>query len=206
MVADVASGRYGAGQETFGAVLDQFLQHCDVRSLSPTTTREYRRIASTTLAPLRGIWLAKLTARHLDRLYAEMMTKGNTAATIRRTHALARVAPHQGRRWRMVSVKVAEDASPPSEPRDEVKAPTPEGVQRIVRTAEEIDPALPAVLLMAALVGVRRGELVALRWSDAGETIVTRARRAGTCACGLRRCVQDACACEIAAGLSDELR
>ena len=166
MVAEAASGRYGGGQETFGALLDQFLKHCAVRGLSPTTMKEYRRIASTNLDPLRGVRLAKLTTRHLDRLYAAMMARGNSAATIRRTHALARVALHQGRRWRMVSVNVAEDASPPSEPRDEVKAPTPEEVQRIVRIAEEIDPTLAALLLMAALVGARRGELVALRWSD----------------------------------------
>ncbi len=167
MVAEVASGGYAGGQDTFGALLDQFLQHCEVRGLSPTTMKEYRRIATTTLGPLRSVRLSKFTARHLDRLYAEMTTRGNSAATIRRTHALARVALHQGRRWRMVSVNVAEDASPPSEPHDEVRAPTPEEVQRIVRIAEGIDPTLAMLLLMAALVGARRGELVALyRWSD----------------------------------------
>ena len=166
MVAVVASGRYGGGAETFGALLDQFLKHCDVRGLSPTTMKEYRRIATTTLSPLRGVRLSKPSSRDLDRLYAQVIAKANSPATIRRTHALARVALHQGRRWCMVSVNVADDASPPSEPHDEVKAPTPEEVQRIVKVAEAIDPTLATLLLMAALVGARRSELVAHRWSD----------------------------------------
>ncbi|MGH9029627.1 MAG: hypothetical protein ACRDV4_08450 [Acidimicrobiales bacterium] len=36
----------------------------------------------------------------------------------------------------------------------------------LVEEAEKIEPALAAVILMAALTGARRGELCALRWSE----------------------------------------
>ena len=47
-----------------------------------------------------------------------------------------------------------------------MRVPTPEQVSRLVQTAEDEDPVLAAAVALAALTGARRGELVALRWSD----------------------------------------
>jgi integrase len=44
--------------------------------------------------------------------------------------------------------------------------PTPEQLTKLVSTAEKFDPLLASAIGVAALTGMRRGELVALRWSD----------------------------------------
>jgi hypothetical protein len=47
-----------------------------------------------------------------------------------------------------------------------MKVPTPAQLARLVAEAEAADPVLAAAIALAALTGVRRGELCALRWSD----------------------------------------
>lgn len=44
--------------------------------------------------------------------------------------------------------------------------PSVETVRMLVSTAEEHDPVLSAAIMLAALTGCRRGELLGLRWSD----------------------------------------
>jgi integrase len=44
--------------------------------------------------------------------------------------------------------------------------PTPERLSELVKAAEPEDPVLATAIALAALTGTRRGELVALRWSD----------------------------------------
>jgi integrase len=59
-----------------------------------------------------------------------------------------------------------------------VNAPLVEAVRAVVTAAEERDPRLAPLLMLAALTGMRRGELCALRWTDVdlerGELDVSR--------------------------------
>ncbi len=47
-----------------------------------------------------------------------------------------------------------------------MKVPTPAQVSALIKAAEDNDPVLATAVALAALTGARRGELVALRWSD----------------------------------------
>jgi len=53
----------------------------------------------------------------------------------------------------MVDHSVARKASPPPIRLEPVKAPTPDEVRAIVAEAEELEPALAALLLLGALTG-----------------------------------------------------
>ena len=48
-----------------------------------------------------------------------------------------------------------------------MKAPSLDVVQKVLEEAEDRDPRLSPLLMLAALTGMRRGELCALRWNDA---------------------------------------
>jgi integrase len=48
----------------------------------------------------------------------------------------------------------------------ELKPPDPDQIVQLFRLAEESDPELATFILLAASSGARRGELLALRWSD----------------------------------------
>ena len=167
MIAEASRGCTATGNETVGALLDQFIEHATSIGRSPTTVRKYRSIVETVLRPELGrIKLAKLTARDLDRLYAKLTAKGNKATTVRRVHALIGAALHQAERWELVDRNVSRQATPPAVHAAEVTAPDPDEVRRIIAAAEAIEQPLASLLLLAALTGARRGELCALRWSD----------------------------------------
>jgi integrase len=167
MVADVSAGKIGGRATTFGALLDRWLAHCDSLGRSPTTMTKYRQITEAVVRPELGhIRLSKLSAQHLDKLYAKLTAKGNKATTVRRVHALIGAALHQAQRWDMVDRNVALRSSPPPVHTARVEAPSPGEVQALLKAAEATEPTMAVLLLMAALTGARRGELCALRWTD----------------------------------------
>jgi integrase len=51
-------------------------------------------------------------------------------------------------------------------PLKELKPPDPDQVVRVFHLAQESDPELAIFIMLAASSGARRGELLALRWSD----------------------------------------
>ncbi len=118
-----------------------------------------------------AIQATKLTAADLDRFYRQLLKHGAghgpyAPATIRRVHGIVRRALTQGVRWGWISHNPAIDASPPRVSAKEVKPPTPEQLVHLFRLADVTDPALATYILLAASTGARRGELIALRWSD----------------------------------------
>jgi integrase len=48
----------------------------------------------------------------------------------------------------------------------ETRAPSADGITRIVNAAHRLDPVKAELLVVAAMTGARRGELRALKWSD----------------------------------------
>jgi hypothetical protein len=98
LVNSVDSGKIVADVGTFGELLDRWLEHCEALGRSPTTLREYRRIAEKVIRPDLGrLKLSKLTAAHLDRLYQKLTENGAKPATVRRVHALIGASLHIGR-------------------------------------------------------------------------------------------------------------
>jgi integrase len=176
--------KYGEGRpDGFGAtvsqLLDKWLEECERLDLSPTTLRTYRSQVEQTIRPRLGkLSLARLTPKHLDDLYGEMKDAGKSAKTIRNHHAIISSALHQAVRWGWVRENVADRAKPPRVSQRRVKAPLVDNVRSVIEAAEDRDPRLAPLLMLAALTGMRRGELCALRWTDvdleAGELEVSR--------------------------------
>ena len=157
---------------TFGQLLDQWLEECERLDLSPTTLRSYRAQIKRTIRPRLGkVPLTALTAKHLDDLYGAMKASGKSTKTIRNHHAVISAALHQAVRWGWVKTNVAEMAKPPRVPRTQVSAPSVEVVRQVIEEAEHRDPRLASLLMLAALTGMRRGELCALRWTDLDLTL-----------------------------------
>jgi len=152
---------------TFGQLLDQWLEECERLDLSPTTLRTYRAQIKQTIRPRLGkVLLSRLSARNLDELYGAMKDAGASPKTIRNHHAIIAAALHQGVRWGWVRYNIAERAKPPRVEHHQVQAPSVDVVHKVIDAAEKRDPRLAPLLMLAALTGMRRGELCALRWSD----------------------------------------
>lgn len=152
---------------TFGQLLDEWLEETERLDLSPTTIRNYKSQVEHTIRPRLGkVLLSRLTPKHLDDLYGVLKDSGSSAKSIRNVHAIISAALHQGVRWGWIRSNVADLAKPPRVPQRRVKAPSLDVVQKVLEEAEDRDPRLSPLLMLAALTGMRRGELCALRWTD----------------------------------------
>ena len=164
--------KYGDAQEdgfgaTFGQLLDRWLEESERMELSPTTIRTYRAQVEQTIRPRLGkVVLIRLAPKHLDDLYRQMRDEGLSPKTIRNHHAIISSALHQGVRWEWVRENVADKAKPPRISQRRIKAPSVNAVRSVIEAAEVRDPRLAPLLMLAALTGMRRGELCALRWTD----------------------------------------
>jgi len=164
--------KHGDGSEdgigaTFGQLLDKWLEESERLDLSPTTLRTYRAQVEHTIRPRLGkIALTRLTPKNLDDLYGTMKETGRSPKTIRNHHAIISSVLHQGVRWGWVRENIAEKAKPPRVIQQRVTAPSVEEVRLVIEEAEDRDPRLAPLLMLAALTGMRRGELCALRWTD----------------------------------------
>lgn len=170
-VADVASGEHGSPSMTVAGLLDAFIDHSENVGRSPTTIAEYRRLTRNLSAGIGRKPLAKLAPHHLDELYAVLACRGVpggrgplSPASVRRHHALLNAALRQALRWGWISSSPTVRATPPSEPRARVCAPTPAELRCLMAAAGLPDHRV--IIALAAMTGARRGELCALRWSD----------------------------------------
>lgn len=152
---------------TVGELLDAWLEHIEKRGRAPKTVYEYRRKIEGRIRPALGkVRIESLQPRRLDALYAAWLSEGLSPSTVRVYHSILSAAFHQAVKWGWVDHSPTDRATAPTAASPTMKVPTPAQLATLVREAEDEDPVLAAAIMLAALTGVRRGELVALRWSD----------------------------------------
>ncbi len=169
LAAQVQGGRFvPAGRRTFGDYLTGWLDGLAVAGRRETTIASYRRLVKTHISPALGdILLVDLTAVDLDQLYSIMTAAGLKARTVRFAHSVCHKALADAERKGVVPVNVASKASPPKS--SACRAPeagtwTPEQLRTFLdQTAEHHHGAL---IRLAGMTGLRRGELCGLRWED----------------------------------------
>ena len=161
------AGRVGLDDPTVAELFDRWFDHLERLGRTESTLYNYRKYVDRELVPAIGkLRLSKLTARHLDGLYASLTKRGLAPATIRQIHAVVRSALNQAVRWGLVSRNVALLASAPSQPQREQHPPTARQVHDLIEAANDIDPLFGLYVRVVAATGMRRAEACGLRWSD----------------------------------------
>jgi len=131
-----------------------------------STYLTYRSALDKHILPAFGhLPLRKLTARDLDTFYARKMEEGLSSSRIHALHTVIYMALQQAIRWRLLARNVGEDVSlPRGTTPHERRTLTPEQAQKLLDVAQ--GHRLEAMLTLALATGMRRGELLALRWQD----------------------------------------
>ena len=172
LVSKRASGTYAApSKQTLAAFLDEWL--AGIRStVRPTTFAFYRRMAETHISPrLGGTPLRQLGPAQLNALYADLAESGRldgkgglSPASIRRVHVTFHKALRDAVRWGKLSRNPADLADPPQERRPEMRVWSAEQARAFL--AHVKGDRLAALYLLALTTGMRRGEVLGLRWAD----------------------------------------
>lgn len=154
-------------------LLRQWLPAKEV-SLRPSTWHGYRRLIELHVVPRLGsVSLRRLRAEQLEALYAELLVSGRRnrsggldAKTVLEVHVVLRKALADARRRGLIVHNIAEDAEAPKRrrPNAPLRAWNVEQLQTFlaVARAKRLFPAY----WLAATTGMRRSELLGLRWGD----------------------------------------
>ncbi|MHB8927112.1 MAG: site-specific integrase [Bacillota bacterium] len=163
----------GKGRVTVREHFTAWLEGYARMSTRPTTFESYRITVEKHIIPVLGsIRLDKLDPRHLQKLYADKLVAGRadgrsgglSARSVRYIHSLLREGLEQAREWGLVGRNVADLVNPPKQAKKEMQTLTREQVQAFL-AANRTDR-LYALWRLALGTGLRRGELLGLRWAD----------------------------------------
>jgi integrase len=156
---------------TIAGLVDDWLE-VKRRDLSPTTVRDYERWAGRIVDRWGRKPAADLTGRDVDRWFTELADGGMEAGTIQHGYRVLRALLRYGYQKRGLPKVATDHCTPPSHQAAEIDPPTTAEVVALVMGA---DGAFGNALRILAGTGMRRGEVVGLRWDDLdGQTIVVR--------------------------------
>lgn len=138
---------------------------CPARGLKPSTIYGYRSKTATWITPTIGrILLRKLTPQHVRNLHKRMRDDGKAEATVRQVHAILSRALTVAEREQRVSRNVAALVDAPSIGDKHHEALTVDQAKAVLAAAPT--PRELARHVCALILGLRRGEALALRWRD----------------------------------------
>ena len=139
-------------------------------SVAEKTRDDYAWICRKHLIPEIGrMKLKKLTAEHLDELYARKVREGLSPRTVGYIHATIRVALQRAVKKRLIPFNVARDADPPlrsEADEDEKLTLSSEELAAFFEAAAEARDRFEALFIVGALAGPRPQELLGLKWPD----------------------------------------
>jgi integrase len=158
-----------------GFLADKWLPHMRTQ-VRPKTWQRYEGAIRLHVAPTIGlVRLAQLRPTHVQRVLDVMTEAGCSAASVHKTYRVLASALTQAVRWRILAVNPAAGVRPPRDERRELSVPDAAEVRKLLDAAARTSYELP--LLLAATTGMRRGEVLGLRWQsvdlDAGSLAVT---------------------------------
>ena len=165
--ADLTRGTFVAPEKlTLGAWLDTWLKVYKAPTTRPLTLSGYARIVKRHLQPALGhIQLQALKPEHIQHYCNDKARQGLDASTIRQHFRVLSNALRQAEKIGRVSRNVARLVDPPRVARKERSTLTIAQVRTDLLTAIQGDR-LAAAYVTFFLTGLRRGELLGLRWRD----------------------------------------
>jgi integrase len=152
--------------ETF--LREHWLPTLDVRA--STRDNDERNIARHIVPALGAVQLQKLRADRLSRCYRELAANGNrhggrlNAKTIHNIHSTLHRALKAARKWGYIETSPADDADLPKYRRPKMKVWSPQQLRAFLKSVK--GDRLYAAWLLVITTGMRRGELLGLRWED----------------------------------------
>jgi integrase len=150
---------------TVGQYLHRWLSDTVAPHRRPRTCESYSYLVTRHIEPTLGRErLARLTPGQVQRLEAQKLAGGLSPRTVQYLHAVLRKALGDAVRTGLVPRNVASLVEAPRVRRTEVQPLTPEQ-SRAFLEAVEGSPDRPLYVVAMAL-GLRRGEVLALRWED----------------------------------------
>ena len=152
-------------QQTMKQYLEHWLEEVHKPTIRISSYVKYRGLLNRhILPPLGHIQVQKLAPQHVQALYACKLKEGLTARTVHSIHSILHKALDNAVRWGLVPRNVCDAVSQPRPVQHEIQPLSKEQAQRLLQAART--HRLEVLLIVALATGMRRGELLSLRWKD----------------------------------------
>ncbi len=157
---------------TVAEYLEHWLQHYAKTNVAAKTFERYAEIVRLHLVPSFGQYvLPKLQPLHIQSCYSNALEKGRrdgrgglSARTVLHHHRVLHEALQQAVKWQLLARNPADAVEPPRPQRKEMGALDERATAKLLNQAKGTRLHLP--ILLAVTTGLRRGELLGLRWQD----------------------------------------
>ena len=150
---------------TVGDYLSRWADYKEQDGSKPNTVRSYRDAARLHIVPAVGrVKLEKLRPLDIEQLLGKMQKAGKSAASRAYTLRVLSMALRQAVRWQMVPRNVAEAVRPPKVEHPDMTTWTAVQVVTFLDSAQL--HRMHAAFYLALLTGMRRGEVLGLKWED----------------------------------------
>jgi integrase len=155
-----------AGQRmTVGQWLDHWLENIVGPSTKPKTWVSYETNVRLYLKPaMGGLRLDRLTPEHIEQMYVEMTKDEKSPATVQSVRRTIRAALNRAVERGYLPKNPAMLAAAPRLVEEEIEPLSVDDARRILETAPTETNGAAWVVHIS--LGLRRGEVLALRWSD----------------------------------------
>lgn len=152
-------------KQTVEQFLHTWLESTQEGSVKPRTYERYEEIVRLHIVPIIGsCQLQKLTPQHVQALYAKKQKEKLSPTTINTIHNVLHKALEMAKRWELVTRNVCDLVSPPARREHEVTPLNEEQVRKLLAISNGSN--VEALVKLALATGMRRGELLGLKWRD----------------------------------------
>jgi integrase len=167
VAALIQAGQTGftdAGKLSIRDFFDRWM-NATAPTLRAATVRRYRDLARLHIVSVIGhLRLAKLTLGDVQRLYADRLAAGLSPTSVRHLHSLLHRALADAVRWGLIVRNVTDVVDAPRRSTPEARTWSAPDVNAFLASAA--GDRWEALWRLALLTGMRRGELLGMRWTD----------------------------------------
>jgi integrase len=176
--AQLRRGTYDFTRRTVAEFAEQWYQRGEASEWAPKTAREYRRQLDRDILPALGdLRLSQLRRAHVADLLDSMVADGRGPVTIRRTHACLSSMLGDAETRELIEYNPAAKVRLPKTVKADVQVWAESEVEAFLAKDAQLDDRLHELWIVALGTGLRRGELLGLRWTDvdlAGRRLTVR--------------------------------
>lgn len=166
LLNELAQGRLATGpQRTVKDYLEDWLENVQKDRLHISSYVKYKKLINSYIVPAFGdIPLQKLTPQRVQKLYADKLKQKLSPKMVSCIHGVLHVALENAVKWNLIARNVCDVVSLPRVPKTEKQVLTKRQAHVLLEHVKK--HRLEAILVLAVTTGLRRGEMLALRWRD----------------------------------------
>ncbi len=150
---------------TVGEYLDSWLSDAVRGTVRESTFSRDKYLVTNHIQPTLGrVKLKSLNALHVQCLYRDRLDSGLSGSTVQKVHHVLHKALSQAVRWDLIARNPADAVKAPTATPKEMHPLSAEQTRHLLETAG--GDRLEALYVVAIHTGMRRGELLGLKWED----------------------------------------